>query len=364
MSGFELPDQHVEPIPIAHRDLLSQFHTRNLPGNLPKGELLHFSIEREFPSLSVYNPVPVVIDSQTYIWARVEEKEIENKSVGRLFKEGTNGEWDIVAEAHVFDGLQDPFYCGMIEGKHIFGGVQVKDVEGSHELGYRTVFYQYSSKAELLNPKEKIPVPFAVGPDKMKGIRLIQLKDGGIGVFTRPQNPPNQFGERGQIGYFQIESLGGLQKALDEYDQPINKNTLIKGLFIDEKLSLEKGLGDGEWGGVNELYLLADGKIGVLGHIAGFGDEKYLAPGGETMEFKKDYYPITFIFDPDEKTVSKVKIIATTGQFKHVEAKMIHLGKILYSGGMVRREDGNAWLYVGIGDSKAGRILIKDPFLE
>lgn len=97
----------------------------------------------------------------------------------------------------------------------------------------------------------------------MKDIRLIQIAAGRIGVFTRPQEPPNQFGQRGQIGYFEIASLDGLQKALEDYDQPKNSDTLIQGLFIDRKLSLEKGLGDGEWGGANQLFLLPDGRIGV-----------------------------------------------------------------------------------------------------
>jgi len=77
---------------------------------------------------------------------------------------------------------------------------------------------------------------------------------------------------------------------------------------------------------------------------------------------KKDYYPIAFIFDPKTKSISNIRIIATTEQFPPVEAKEEKLGNILYSGGLVSRGDGYAWLYVGIGDTNTGRILIKDPF--
>lgn len=112
------------------------------------------------------------------------------------------------------------------------------------------------------------------------------------------------------------------------------------GLFVDE-----------EWGGSNELFILPDGKIGVLGHIAGFGEN---SP-------KKNYYPMTFIFDPQTRSASNVQIIATAEQFDPVEVKKSDLESICYSGGLVRLDNGYAWLYVGIGDTKAGRILIKDP---
>ena len=73
---------------------------------------------------------------------------------------------------------------------------------------------------------------------------------------------------------------------------------------------------------------------------------------------------MTFIFDPETRSVSNVQIIATAEQFDTVEVKKGDLGSICYSGGLVRLDNGDAWLYVGIGDTKAGRILIKDPFLR
>lgn len=369
MSGSELPAQKVEPIrlfPYGYRELLVHFNNinnRNKQGELPQGELLEFSIEKTFESPAVYNPTkPVIIGGQSYIWARVDRRKNKKDSTVMLFKE-ENGKWNVVKEAPVFKNLQDPFYCGMIDGNHVLGGVQVYDVLGSLELGYKTVFFRYDKKSftDLANQNGNIGDPFAVGPEGMKGIRLIQLKDGGIGVFTRPQEPTNKFGERGQIGYFEIKSLDELKKALEDYDQLINRNTLIQGLFIDKRLSLAVGLGDGEWGGANELFILPGGKIGVLGHIAGFGDKSYIAANGK-KEFKKDYYPITFIFDPKDKSVSNVQIIATAKQFPQVDAGKDDLGSVIYSGGLMRLGDGTAWLYVGLGDSKAGRIKIKDPF--
>lgn len=329
--------ENVAPTPKSCSQLLIEFNNRNKEKGLPKGELLKFTIEDD--GFTVYNPAPVVVDGQTYLWARVEERTTEKDSVVRLFKEGKNGKWEVVVKAPVFKWLQDPFYCGMIDGYHVLGGVQVYDVAGSPDLGYRSVFYRYrNSFIELVDPNGETSNPFVVGPGKMKGIRLIQRENGRIGVTVRPQG---QFGGRGRIGYFEIASLDTLERALADYDRHKDPKTLNGGLFVDE-----------EWGGANELFNLPDGKIGVLGHIAGFGQN---SP-------KKNYYPMTFIFDPETRSVSDVHIIATAEQFDPVEVKKDDLGSIYYPCGLVRLSNGDAWLYGGIGDTKAGRILIKDQF--
>lgn len=326
--------------PKSYRELLFEFNHKNKQKSLSNGELLRFNIESD--ALTVYNPAPIVIDGKTYLWARVEGRTTEKNSVVRLFKEGKNDEWEVVEAAPIFKKLQDPFYCGMIEGYHILGGVQIYDVPETSDLGYRTVFYRYrNSFAGLVNPSGEICNPFVVGPEKMKGIRLIQRANGRIGVTTRPQG---QFGGRGRIGYFEIESLNTLEGALADYDRQKNLKTLNGGLFIDE-----------EWGGANELFNIPDGRIGVLGHIAGF----------DKNSPKKNYYSITFIFDPETRSVSTVQLIARAEQFPPVEVKKGEKGdlrSICYSGGLIRLDNGYAWLYVGIGDTKAGRILIKDPF--
>lgn len=306
--------------------------------DLPKGELLKFDLSEGADQLTVYNPTPVVINGETFLWARVEDKALETGSKAMLFKEGKDGVWSIVEGAPVFNDLQDPFYCGLIDGKHIFGGVSVYKVPGEKNLGYRTVFYSFNeSFTELVAPDGKTVEPFAVGPEKMKGIRLIQLAEGQIGVFTRPQG---DFGGRGKMGYFEIESIEELNAALSDFDSLKDPSSFIYGLFIDD-----------EWGGPNQLHLLPGGRIGVVGHIAGFEDKT-----------KKNYYPIAYIIDPKTKSISDVQILATTEQFPEVEAKKADLGKVIYTGGLLSLGNGYSWFYVGIGDTKAGRILIKDPF--
>jgi NTP pyrophosphatase (non-canonical NTP hydrolase) len=321
-----------------HRELLAEMEK----GGQANGELLKFDLGENSEQLTVYNPSPMVIDSVTYLWARVEDRSKETGSKAMLFREDGNKVWHIVEGAPVFGDLQDPFYCGAFDGKHIMGGVQVYEDPGSRNLGYRTVFYSFKNSLTELAALDGKPVePFAVGPEKMKGIRFIQLQKDRIGVFTRPQG---DFGGRGKMGYIEIESLDELDGALNDFDKIKDPSTFIYGLFVDD-----------EWGGPNQLFLQPDGRIGVVGHIAGFGDDKYTTLTGK-MEAKKDYYPIWFIFDPKTRTVSDVRILATTDQFPAVEAKQAQFGKILYSGGLVKRNDGQAWLYLGIGDVAAGRI--------
>lgn len=341
MPESELPVAIGDPIPKGYRALLEEFREKNRHQGLPTGELITFNLGENTAHLMVYNPAPIEIDGHLHIWARVEERTDEKNSSVMLFKKGENGEWTPVEGAPVFKNLQDPFYCGKIDGDHVFGGVQIYEGAGNtSHVGYKTVFYRYkNSYRELVDPRGGTVAPFAIGPEQMKDIRLIQIAKGRIGVFTRPQG--GQFGGRGRIGYIEIESLEELQRALAQFDEQKDPQTLISGLFIDE------AGGEGEWGGANQLFLLPDGKIGVLGHIAGFGDDG-----------KKDYYPITFVFDPRARSVSHVQIIATAAQFPQVEAKKGDLGSILFSGGLVRSGEETSWLYVGIGDSKGGRIRI------
>lgn len=91
---------------------------------------------------------------------------------------------------------------------------------------------------------------FSSGPAMMKDIRLIELQDGRIGVFTRPQG---EKGGRGMIGFTIIDSL-----------EELNEQTFLEAEIFQDQFVPE------EWGGANEAQLLKNGHIGVLGHIACF----------------------------------------------------------------------------------------------
>jgi hypothetical protein len=198
-------------------------------------------------------------------------------------------------------------------------------------LKYRTAFYKFKEGAFRTHAKE----PFAFGPWGMKDIRICQLPDGKIAVFTRPQG---KIGGLGKVAYTEIDRL-------EDLEQGILDAKIIPQLFIDGR----------EWGGANQAFALDENRIGVLGHIA---CETVSATGRKL----KHYYAITFIFDRRNLSVSNLKIIATANDFPEAKCKREELKDVVFSGSIDRLENGRAILYVGIGDRQAGYIEIPDPF--
>lgn len=311
--------------------LLEEYQKRNPTHSRPKGEILEFDLPRSDnkEELTIYNPTkPIEKDGKRFILGRVEPLDSEDSKV--MFFVEENNKWKVYS--HPIFNLQDPFYNKNIRGYQILGGVRTYIDPNSPDLGYETVFYKYRECAtELIDSAGRLAEPFCVGPKKMKDIRLIELSSGKIGVFTRPQG-----GEAGlgKIAYIEIDTLDELEKAIPQAK-------IIPGLFYGE-----------EWGGANELYLLKNGNIGVLGHIAHFEGNL------------RHYYAISFTFDRKLFEAFNVEILATAEEFPEVKSKNELLGKILFSGGLVRKDNGKAELYVGVGDTKVGRIHITDPFLE
>lgn len=270
----------------------------------------------------VYNITAPFEDGGTVLIAgRVEQRDSEFSQV--LFFTEEEGVWYPKDDAPSFK-LQDPFVT-KIHGELIFGGVEIfPNPENQAHLSYRTTFYRGKNIYAL--------ELFAKGPDGMKDIRLIELEDGNIGVFTRPQG---EIGGRGKIGYTQIETLEDLTEDV------IERAFILDELFIEE-----------EWGGANELHLLSDGSIGVLGHIACF-DEKG----------NRHYYPMVFKFNPNTMKYSSMKLIATRDNFPKGPAKRPDLIDVVFSGGLIIENDDSAVLYVGVSDAEACRIDIPNPFI-
>lgn len=270
----------------------------------------------------VYNiSAPFEDEGELVIAGRVESRDSEHSDV--YFFVERNGEWVPRENAPVLE-LQDPFFTA-IAGELIVGGVQIfPHPINKGQLGWRTVFYKGQSIAGLQE--------FAKGPDGMKDLRLVELKDGSIGVLTRPQG---EKGGRGKIGWTRISSLAEL--TLDV----INDAPLLENQFIDE-----------EWGGANEPHLLKNGLVGVLGHIASFDEDG-----------NRHYYPMVFALDPETGEVSDMKLIATRSNFLPGPSKRPDLEDVVFSGGLVRKSDGSADIYAGISDAEAQKITIVDPFL-
>ncbi|WP_276356587.1 DUF1861 family protein [Cohnella caldifontis] len=298
--------------------LLSEFRSQ---GTASFGEKIVFT---GVGARDVYNiSAPFDDDGEKLIAGRVESRNSEASEV--MFFQAKDGAWSPRPGAPVF-ALQDPFVA-FVKGELVFGGVEVYfDGNDPHYVtSWRTVFYRGSRVAEL--------EPFAKGPLTMKDIRLVELRGGRIGVFTRPMMVE---GARAKIGYTEISDLSELS------EETIDRAPLLQHQFLPD-----------EWGGVNEAHLLSNGWIGVLGHIA------WMEPHNV-----RHYYPMAFAFDPSARQATPVKLIAERRMFPDGPAKRPDLRDVLFSGGLIRLEGGTACLYTGVSDAEAHRIVIPDPFLE
>lgn len=298
------------------RELLSEYTP--LP---KKGTKLQFA---GVGNRDVYNiSAPFTDSGETFIAGRVEARDSENSEV--MFFTCTENIW--VAN-HEFPrhSLQDPFIFRINE-EWIFGGVQVYfDRQQSKTItGWKTLLYRGKTIRNL-----KLA---ASGPWNMKDIRLAKLADGTIGIFSRP------FGIEGRtalIGFTTIHSF-----------EDLSETEIIKApLFRDQ-------FPKNEWGGANEIHLLKNGFLGVLGHIA-YKDE----------EGKLHYHAMSFVVNPKTREKSQIKIIATRNDFPEGPAKRPGVSDVIFSGGIVRIANNKAVLYVGASDTEACYVEIPDPFAE
>lgn len=272
----------------------------------------------------VYNiAAPFRDRGEEVIAGRVEGRATERSEV--MFFVLRDGVWMPREQAPTF-ALQDPFIT-FIGGELVFGGVEVSfDPDETEKVqSWRTLFYRGRDIESLRY--------FASGPEHMKDIRLVELADGRIGVFTRPLEVG---GAKALIGYTEIDTL----------EQLTPETIAGASLFQDQFLK-------SEWGGANEAHLLGNGWIGVLGHIS------YMEKG-----YIRHYHAMTFAYNPKTGTRTPIKIIAARRQFPEGPAKRPDLADVIFSGGIHRLSGGKAILYVGVSDAEAHRILIDDPFAE
>ena len=269
----------------------------------------------------VYNiAAPFEVDGEPVIAGRVERRDSELAE--SVFFVESGGVWLPRPGAPTFPKLQDPCIA-TIAGELVFGGVEFPVALPDGE-GWRMQFYRGTTPESL--------EPFLIGPDRMKDIRLVELQDGSVGVFSRPQGDR---GGRGTIGFTRVRCLDDLTA------ETIEAAPLLHDQFLPE-----------EWGGANEAHVLSDGTIGVLGHIARMDAEG------------KHYYPMVFCLDPESEQAGPLKMVATRRCFPPGPAKRPDLEDVIFSGGLRRGDDGSAVLYAGICDAWAAQITIPDPFLE
>lgn len=276
----------------------------------------------------VYNPsIPFTWQGELFIYGRVEKRDEWARSWTGLFRNTGPDHWTLATDSlhQHHHQLEDP-YIAVIDGQLVLGGTHVQMERGKIDT-YYGYFYKGTDLADL--------VYFTTGPTYMKDIRLVKLRDGRIGVFSRPRNDEvmAKYGCESLIGFTIIDSLNDLGRAA------VQEAPFIPDFF-----------GRGEWGGCNQAYLLDDDRIGVIGH------HSYL-DGDQQV-----YTNIAFVFDPTSREVTDRKVIGTRPCYPSGPMKKPTLADCAFPAGIVTRPDGMVDLYSGLSDCTSGRVTIPNPF--
>lgn len=272
--------------------------------------------------LDVYNiTAPFQWRGSTCLFGRVEARDVEHSKLV-LFCRGADGVWAPSDVMPPLDSLQDPCFTE-VDGEIILGGVRFPIQLADGNTGWRMEFYRLTAEGRLDH--------LFNGPDKMKDIRLKQLPDGSIAVFTRPQG---EIGGRGRIGLTVVPNLSEL-----------NAEVIEAARLLPPQHSSD------EWSGANEIHLLENGKLGVLGHLARFDHNEH-----------RQYFAVVFTVCPATGQAGPLRLIAERRDFPDGPKKRPDLEDVIFSGGLVRGSNGKAELYVGLSDAAAAKIEIPDPF--
>lgn len=270
----------------------------------------------------VYNcSIPFAYAGKRYIYGRVERREEWMRSWVRLFVETGTDEWTLVPDSMIYQ-LEDPF-ISLWQDQLILGGTHVRIAQEKLDT-----YYDYFYRGRQLENLKY----FATGPDFMKDIRLVQLADGRLGIFSRPR-----VANEASIGFAIVDDLDALTAEAVQHAVPLS------GI-----------LGEGEWGGCNQAYLLESGKIGVIGHQS----YSEIRNGQEVLV----YLNTAFVMDPLSLSVLHHQIIGARSSYPAGPAKKPELVDCAFTSGIVMRPDGMADLYSGIGDCQEGRVVIPYPF--
>ncbi|MEW6754056.1 MAG: DUF1861 family protein [Candidatus Latescibacterota bacterium] len=316
---------HERLEPVAARVQLEELRRRGMPSG---GEIVRVA---GLPDAMVTNPsIPFRCGGRTVLAVRAAPGGEQPHSRTVFCTSDADGVWWPIPGAPELP-LEDPFVA-FIGGRLVLGGVRVIR-EGDRVVSWVTDFYRGKGIGDLQR--------FATGPDHMKDIRLVELADGRVGVFSRPQGQKviERWGCIAKIGFAVVRDLDHLTAA------EIAAAPFLEGTFLPE-----------EWGGANQAYLLANGLVGVVGHAA-WGEQ---IDGVHVLH----YYSMAFAVDPRTRRFTQTKVIAARECFVEGPALQPRLRDVAFTAGIVRLPGGRAELWTGLGDLRIGRIEIEDPLVE
>ncbi|MGX7196453.1 DUF1861 family protein [Enterococcus olivae] len=274
----------------------------------------------------VYNcSQPFFYKGKWYSYGRIERRKEWMRSWVRLFERTDQNRWSLVDDSMHYQ-LEDP-YISFVHDQIVMGGTHVQVVEEDVLKSYFGYFY-YGQDLEDLKY-------FTTGPENMKDIRLVELADRRIGVFSRPRNKKliEQYGSESLIGFTIIDSLADLNAHV------IENAEILPDLF-----------GSLEWGGVNQAYLLDSGKIGVIGHLSYKEEDQSI------------YTVMSFVLEPETLVIANYKMIATSKSFAKAPEKRPHLKECCFPSGIIYHNEDYCTLYSGVGDTCEAVTKIEYPF--
>ena len=269
----------------------------------------------------VYNISKAFQDGdRTVIAGRVEKRGSEVSRVC-FFERVGETEYALIPNAPQLRQVQDPFVTRVDEDLVVGGThIDLDPLNPERIINWRTIFFRGPSVEKLAF--------WGIGPDRMKDVRLLKAGDRLL-FFTRPQGKKGGLGKIGRVWLSDGPDPDALREA------PVFET------FLPD-----------EWGGSNDLHLLKNGKVGVMGHIS-FRDEAGL-----------HYHAMAFCYDPESDACTAPKIICTRKDLPAGPAKRPDLADVLFSGGLCRLGNGKARLYCGGGDCEGFSALLSDPFDE
>lgn len=278
----------------------------------------------------VYNPsVPFIFKGKEYIAARVENTEQDSHIV--FFKK-INDEWYKIESVKL--NLQDPSMT-IVNGEYVLTGINV--TWGDNITTFTTwktdfyIFHNFDNIEYILS-----------GPEHMKDIRILELKNGKVGVFGRPQGDVifKKYGKGiARITYTEFDEVRSITKEGIENAYP------LEGQFEDD-----------EWGGANHVFNLSDELIGVIGHHA------YMTQVNN-IDYRH-YYTVAYTFNRVTKEIGEEKVIMSANCFPPHKMLRPDLEDVVFTSGIINNNDGTVIIYTGISDANVGTAIIDDPFKE
>ena len=278
----------------------------------------------------VYNcSVPFEQDGKKYILGRVEARDRFACSVTYLFEEGADGAWYKVES---FDALpiEDPCYT-KVNGEIVVIGTHVVK-----ERGRVKTYYGYFFRGKDIFHLEY----FTTGPKYMKDIRLVQLPENKIGVFSRPRCEKTKalYGSESMVGFTIVSNLDELTA------ERIENAPYLQNFFEAD-----------EWGGVNQAFWLGDNWVGAIGH------QSYTAYDEAGAE-RAVYLNTAYLVDINKNEVLEKKVIATRGDYPETPCKLKGLCDCAFTSGIVDETQAIVRLYSGLSDAGQGWVEIENPF--